>query len=332
MRQPISGDKDRFRALLQDCGVTKALDTITDTFFSGDTRNLEYLIQVLEDTKAYVSPDQRRLMVAYWVSYIDSPPLSPELEERLRAAKGGKQLAVAGAGAGSQYPEGTGWKVEKDKHEEWVPKPGGELTYQESLRWASLMNASRPEEEEEDDEEKGGRGRGRRRGGGESVQDMLIKAMIGRAFPENGGSAADERVKELEKQLADERENRLNDRLDGLQASIDAAANRGDPVADLVKQRDQMQALGLIPTASAGVPSASPSVALIQDASDKLDKNANRIAGALERFLLRNHDLVPEPGDGAQLEEQAGELADRMEASQRARDLSRDLYRSGGHA
>ena len=36
LRQPLSGDEDRGRALLQDCDVKKALDTISQTFFAGD--------------------------------------------------------------------------------------------------------------------------------------------------------------------------------------------------------------------------------------------------------------------------------------------------------
>jgi len=36
LRQPLSGDQEKFRALLQDCDVRKALDTITETFFAGD--------------------------------------------------------------------------------------------------------------------------------------------------------------------------------------------------------------------------------------------------------------------------------------------------------
>ena len=38
LRQPLSGDQEKFHALLEDCDVKKDLDTISRTFFAGDPR------------------------------------------------------------------------------------------------------------------------------------------------------------------------------------------------------------------------------------------------------------------------------------------------------
>ena len=326
-RQPLSGDKGKFKALLMDCGVRRALDTITDTFFAGDTENLAYLVNVLEDSRAYVDPQQKRLIVRYWAHYTDSPPLSPELETRLsRDPEKGKPTAE------TRFTSEIGWRVEKDKAGDYMPRPGGELaTYQEALRWAATMNATKGFEEDEpaEGEEAGEGGKGRRRrGAANSLESLLMKAVIDKAFPGNGGSsAADERVRELEKQLADEREARMSDRFERLEALIAANAG-GDQVEALIKQRDQMLALGMIPTPTAISPGDSPTVSILKDSTDKLDKNMNRFVGIMERAMLRGHDnILPEDrSTEAEQEDRAGTLLNRIDQNDRSRQLAKNLW------
>lgn len=265
-------------------------------------------------------------MVGYWVQYIDSPPLSPELEERLKRQPGG---GSTGKGPGSQYPEGIGWKVEKDRTGEWIPRPSGELNYQEALKWAALMNANRlqePDEEEEEGEK--GDTRGRRRRGGSSLESLLMKAVIDKAFPENGGSsAADERIRVLEEQLAGEREARLNERFDRLEAALGANAG-GDPIEEMIRRREQMTALGMIPAQTAVNPGDSPTVAILKDSTDKLDKNMNRFVGIMERAMLRGHDeIIPEDrSTEAEQDDRAGTLLDKIDQNDRSRQLAKTLW------
>ncbi|MBW1991265.1 MAG: recombinase family protein [Deltaproteobacteria bacterium] len=103
LRQPLSGDQEKFRALLQDCDVRKALDTISETFFAGDPEDMEHLVGVLEDARAYVSPLQRHLIVRYWARYIkrDVPPLLEERLSRQEGERGERQRP------GSEFVEDT---------------------------------------------------------------------------------------------------------------------------------------------------------------------------------------------------------------------------------
>ncbi len=124
LRQPLSGDQERFKKMLVDCDVRRALETITDSFFAGNPDDLNHLVSVLEDARAYVQPLQKRLMVRYWASFIHRD-LPQFLEERLNRPEGEKGDRNR---PGSEFIEDIGWKVEKDRDGEWAPRPGGELT------------------------------------------------------------------------------------------------------------------------------------------------------------------------------------------------------------
>ncbi|MBM3944815.1 MAG: hypothetical protein FJ317_04895, partial [SAR202 cluster bacterium] len=223
-RQPLSGDQEKFRALLQDCDVRKALDTITETFFAGDPEDLEHLVSVLDDARAYVSPLQRRLIVRYWARYIkrDLPPL---LEDRLNRQEGDRSDRER---PGSEFVEDLGWKVEKDKEGDWVPRPGGELSYEKALKYAATMNATKGSAADESDEEDDGEpstGKRRRRGG----RDPILTLLLDRAFPDKDNR--DDEVKTLREELAREREARQEERFNRLEGMVSSALNR-NPVQD----------------------------------------------------------------------------------------------------
>ena len=72
----------------------------------------------------------------------------------------------------------------------------------------------------------------------------------------------------------------------------------------------------------------SPTVQLIKDQSDKLDKNMNRLAGILERTMLRGQeDVIPkEHSTPEERDQRAERLLGRMEQAGRSRELRRDLF------
>lgn len=319
LRQPISGDQEKFRALLQDCDVRRALDTITETFFSGDPEDLEHLVSVLDDARAYVSPLQRRLIVRYWARYIkrDVPPL---LEDRLNRQEGEKSDRQR---PGSEFVEDIGWKVEKDREGDWVPRPGGDLSYEKALRYAATMNATRGSAAEEGDDEQEGEtstGKRRRRAGG---RDPIVTLLIERAFPDK--DSRDEEVKALREELAREREARQEERFNRLEGMVSSALNR-NPVQDYLEMKQQVEAIEG-PRQAAVVTDQSPTVQLIKDQSDKLDKNMNRLVGLLERTMLRGEEVIPEDhSTPEEREKRAERLLGRMEQAGRSRDLRQELF------
>ena len=319
LRQPLSGDQEKFRALLQDCDVRRALDTITETFFAGDPENLEHLVSVLDDARAYVSPLQRRLIVRYWARYIkrDLPPL---LEERLSRQEGDRADRER---PGSEFVEDIGWKVEKDKDGDWVPRPGGELSYEKALKYAATMNATRGSAAEDGDEDDGepSAGKRRRRGGG---RDPILTLLIERAFPDK--DSRDEEVKTLREDLNREREARQEERFNRLEGMVSSALNR-NPVQDYLEMKQQVESIEG-PRQLPVVTDQSPTVQLIKDQSDKLDKNMNRLVGLLERAMLRGQeDVIPEEHSTPEERDQRAErLLGRMEQATRSRELRQELF------
>jgi hypothetical protein len=320
LRQPISGDQEKFRALLQDCDVKKALDTITETFFAGDPEDLEHLASVLDDARAYVSPLQRRLIVRYWARYIkrDVPPLLEERLTRQESEKGDRPRP------GSEFVEDIGWKVEKDKDGDWVPRPGGELSYEKALKYAATMNATRgsaAEDGEEEDDGEASTGKRRRRGGG---RDPILTLLIERAFPDK--DSRDEEVKTLREELAKEREARQEERFNRLESMVSSALNR-NPVQDYLEMKQQVEAIEG-PRQPPIVTDQSPTVQLIKDQSDKLDKNMNRLVGILERAVLRGQEeVIPEEhSTPEERDKRAERLLGRMEQATRSRELRQELF------
>lgn len=324
LRQPLSGDQEKFKALLKDCDVKKGLDTITETVFAGDPEDLEYVLQCLEDARAFVQPLSRKLILRHWAKFTHRT-LPPELEER---------MSGDGTPSGSKQEEhpleelGLGWQVQKDKDGEWGPQPNGDLTYREALKMAATMNVTSPRRREAEADEDSPRGRA-----GSFQQELMIR-LLDRTFDDNGkrGSPDDDRLRKLEdelarnrEELAAERERAANERMQRLESMV-ATALTADPVEKLLAMREKLAVFDG-PTQPM-VTDPSPTVQLIKDSSDKLDKGMNRVAGVLERVMLRQQDeYVPEQhSSDDEREERAGELANRMEQSDRSRDLRKDVF------
>ena len=325
LRQPISGDQEHFHALLKDCDVKKGLDTISQTVFAGDPEDLEYVLQCLEDARAFVQPLSRRLIMRHWAVFTHRS-IPEDLEERMTGGEGSSK-----SGKEPEHPLedlGLGWQVSKDRDGEWVPKTNGDLSYKEALRMAATMNATRPQRDE--GEEDGDSPRGRR----SDFQTTLLEKLLDNTLSGNGKreSPDDDRFRKLEEELAKnredlarEREERANERMQKMENMLAAALNR-DPIEQFFAMREKLALFDGPPQPM--VTDQSPTVQLIKDSSDKFDKGMNRVAGVIEQVVLRAQgDYVPEEhSSDDERERRAAELAGRMEQSDRSQDLRKDLF------
>ena len=127
-------------------------------------------------------------------------------------------------------------------------------------------------------------------------------------------------------ELAREREARQEDRFNRLESMVGSALNR-NPIQEYVEMRQQLEAIEG-PRQVPAVTDQSPTVQLIKDQSDKLDKNMNRLAGVLERAMLRGQDeVVPEEhSTPEEREKRAERLLGRMEQQGRSRELRQELF------
>ncbi|MDP3061784.1 MAG: ArsR family transcriptional regulator, partial [Chloroflexota bacterium] len=278
-RATLSADQAKFRSMLDDCGVKQAQDTITETFFAGDPEDLDHLVAVLEDARAYVPPLQKRMIVRYWASFRQR-----EMPAGLEARLAGGVTEKEGEDGGGRFMDDIGWKIEKDRDGEWVARPGGELkTYKEALRWAGTMNAARSSAGDDggDEEEEGApAGKRRRRGGG---RDPFMALLIERAFPDpNKADPRDDEIKKLRERVEEMDKAQQEDRMDRLESMIAGLANR-DPLAEFAQLQERYAVLA----PSRGDGTTSPTVTLIQDQTNKLDKNVNRVVGLIERLAIR---------------------------------------------
>ena len=317
LRQPLSGDQERFKKMLVDCDVRRALETITDSFFAGNPDDLTHLVSVLEDARAYVQPLQKRLMVRYWASFIHRD-LPQFLEERLNRPEGEKGDRNR---PGSEFIEDIGWKVEKDRDGEWAPRPGGELTYDKALRYAATMMATRgtPREEAEEDDDEPTTGKRRRR-----ERDPLVTLLLDRLLPKDSGSNSE--VQELKAQLAKLQEETRAAEMSELRSMIGQALSR-DPLAEYLTMKERMTMLDGGPRVPE-VTDQSPVVQLYKDTSHMLDRNMNRLVGMMERVMLRGADeLVPEDtSTPEEREAKAATLLAEMNQGDRSRALRREVF------
>jgi hypothetical protein len=320
--ETLTGDQDKFKALLKECGVNKAIDPITEMFFSGDPEDLANLVTVLEDARAFVNAGAKRMLVRYWATYIQRA-VPDTLEERLsQDGRGGDSKKTPG----SEFMEDLGWKVEKDRDGEWIPRPSGDLTYSHALKWAATMNASRPvmEKDEDPEDREDTPTRGRKRGGRQ--EDSVLAKLLDRAFPERDDR--DETIKALERRLDEQDRSRQDDRMERLEAMVGAVLNR-NPMADYIDMQTQLQTLGLGGGPQQHVTDTSPTVQLVKDQSDKVDKNMNRALGILERVVLKDHNtLTPEETSSSpkEQEEKAAELLGKIRQGTRSKALRTKLW------
>ncbi len=319
---PLSGDEEKFKVLLKDSGVDRALGVITEMFFDGDTEDLGFLWQVLEDAKSYVRPGARKMVMAYWAQYIKTS-IPRELQERMNLddAPPGNQRDDK-----EEYVSDIGWKTLKDKAGDWVPRPGGDLTYKDALRWSATMNATKNERESVSED---GADHSPVEANGaepvpsftESIMLRLLDKMFTEKEPEKD-DGKDEQLRLLREQLEQMREDRHQDQLTQVKSELeDKMMATNQELAGMIRElRTQ-----------SGVTDNSPTVQLVKDASDKFERSVDRLAGVGERVLLKTQGGEAEPEEEEETspdedEKRAGELLDRMDQNAQSRKLRVELF------
>lgn len=322
---PISADQDFFERLLQDCDVRRARDTITRFFFAGDVHDLGNLLEVLEEARGYINPNQARLILRSWSRYIGADLAQvARMEERLGRPAGGSSKEPDE----DHFIEGLGWTVAKDRDGDWIPKPGGELSHREALKWAATNNAIRqPRAGDDEDDEETPKGRKGRHGGGRQEQQQptlleIITTVKELFTPENSGK--DDEVRQLREEMARMRETQEENRFQQLEGMITSLTNR-NPIADFLAMRVQLNELAPPPSV---VTDNSPTVQLLKDQTDKMDRGVNRLAGILERVALRGHDEI-EPESrytDDEREAKASAAIKSMEQGEESKQLRQELF------
>lgn len=319
--EPLSGDEEEWQKLLKDCDVKKGINPVTRTVFRGDPTDLDFVTDVLMDAKAFINPGQRKMIIRYWSDYVEQP-ISERLSARLdrtEAPKGADDKAEA------VDDLGLGWSIEKDDDGEWGPVAGGELSQVQAVKSAAQMNVARRPRRRRDEEDGDG---DRRRDGPMGLTDLL--ALVDRLKPDK--SDTDDKVTALEQRLDDsrellaaEREARFTAKLDDLTTTMHSLASR-DPVTMYSRAKETVMAFEGPPQSLVTDP--SPTVQLVKDVGDKIDRNMNRIAGHMEQLMLRQAgDYEPEhTSDGAAQDERAERLGERMNQSPRSRELGGQLW------
>lgn len=321
-REPLSGDEQKFRRLLKDAGVQRAHSTITENFFSGgQPDDLYHLVDVLDAAKAYITPGQRNLIVDNWSRY-QRRDLPEDLKRRLGEADGRR-----GKDAGDEEPGGEsyglGWRVERDADGVFQPLVGGDYkTHEEASRVAGRLNvsASGVTKKSVGDElglsVVGGPGEKR-----PFILELLDRAYAPRGDGDKGLSLADilaimdhskpqgdnEEVKALREQVQRLTEAQFTREMAELRQIVTAIANR-DPLKDYLELQERLNIIR--PQSDTG---DSPTVKVIRDGTDKMERSLDRAVGLAERFMIRSHPFKPEEGDEEADERTAGRLADAIE-------------------
>jgi DNA-binding Lrp family transcriptional regulator len=133
------------------------------------------------------------------------------------------------------------------------------------------------------------------------------------------------RVEELQKELAAMKERQAEERFARLENLVATLASR-NPLEDYLKVQGQLAQV--LPDNS-----ESPTVQVLKDGTDKLERTLDRGLGLLERQILKAKPFVPEKGDEKDQEERAGKLADAFEQAQvseeqtqRQRQLTQEVF------
>jgi len=215
---------------------------------------------------------------------------------------------------------GMGWKVGKDAQGDWMPLPGGALTYEDALdraeRRALLQTYQAPEGEEPVEGTEGEATPRRRTKGGESVADYAMKKMVDR-FVAGDKDTDDSEVKVLRGRIEQMEKDRQDERFERLEGLVAGIAGR-DPWDDYDRIQQMRRKLGLDTQV---VTDQSPAVQLIKDATDKFDKNVNRLVGVVERVALKEEFKPEETRSLEERETKAGELLSEAQARDRSRSL-----------
>lgn len=334
-----------FEATCKGVGLKpEFIPTITDLFFNGDIDSLTWLKEVLTRLAAgFVSQQQARFILAAWSKTRNLPYDPNEFAIEGEEANKGKRVAEKEEpkkGAAKLMEDaGIGWKVIKDKDGDWVAMPGGTMTQEEataaSERRATIAAmglggaAATAEEPAESGE---GKPAPKTPKAPRSFQDIFMEKAVDHFFDEKKGRGDEDnpQIKALSQQLdkatsqiQQMRDEREQERLDRIEANIAEIASR-DPWSDPGQVARIRQAIGYQPP---GVTDSSPAVQLLKDATDKMDKNVNRLTGLVERVVLKGDEFRPEETrTPEQKEAKAGELLGEVGKRQRSVDIRKRAF------
>ncbi len=289
----------------------EAIPSITDIFFTGDINNLQWLKQVLEkEAPGFVRPDQRKTIISWWAHTRGLPFKEEDFpfleEEPTKGKKVTEKEPPKSTVAKVMEKAGVGYQVVRDKDGVWIARLGGELTYEAALDRCETQNTImamgrgqvvEPEEAAEEGTEGKPAVKGAKKA--ESLQDYFMKKVIDE-FIEGRHGRGDEdnpQIKEMSKQLEKAtstieqmREEREQERFDRIEANIAALAAQ-NPWEDTASIERMRQRLGIQPS---GITDSSPAVQIIKDTTQKMDKQADRLAGLVERFIIKTDEFRPE--------------------------------------
>lgn len=331
--------RDQFVSQLKAIGVTPkdAIPTIADIFFSGDIEDLHWLNDVLQrQAMGFVRADQRRLIVNWWANTRGLPISEDDFSfEREDEGKGKK---ATGKETKEEKPTmkpldaGMGWKIGKDKDGDWVPLPGGPMSYQEAVEATERRHliSSYDTGAEEEDERGGGDGQEgkttrRRQPAQESLFEKMMVKLIDKVFDDSrgGGSAESETVQRLTERIEQMERDKTEERFDKLEGMVAQIASR-DPWEEYDRIEAMRSRLGI---GTPAVTDQSPAVQLIKDTTDKMDRNVQRLVGVFERTVLKSEEFNPEETRTKQeRESKATELLDEVSSRHRSRDLRKSAF------
>ena len=320
------------------------IPSIAELFFKGDIDDLAWLKEVLTRHSAgFVSNQQARFILASW-GKTRNLPFDPDefAVETPETARGAKAAAEAPAkSAQEQLEEETGikYKVEKDKDGDWVPKPGGTLTYEAALSHCEKQNyikaverGQAAEAADSAQETSDAKAPARPGKGSRSFEQMLMEKMIDRMFDDDKGRGREDSVEM--KALRDEvrrsresidqmREQQDREWRERIEATLAEAVAR-DPLGDTRSVEALRQRLGV---SSSNITDSSPAVQLIKDSTDKLDKSLARTQGLFERWMMQSDQFRPEEKrSSAEKESKAGELLDEAERKARLQNTRKAAF------
>lgn len=134
----------QFIQTLQGIGASpkEAVPTIADIFFAGNINSVNWLNHVLtEIAQGYVTPAQACLMISWWAR-TRGLALDDEDLPTVENVNGKEDMNQGSEKTKRIWPPdlGLGWRIAKAKTGEWMPVPGGPITYEEALRHANIRN------------------------------------------------------------------------------------------------------------------------------------------------------------------------------------------------
>lgn len=337
--------KEQFAQLIKSTGVKPEIgSTITNMLFNGNWDDLNWIKQVLlRNAVGFVSIPQARMIITSWSQMRRLPFKADEFDEE-HAEEEGKGTKPTKEGtrnvvAAVMDDAGIGWKVGKDKDGDWVPLPGGHLTYEDALVKAehraaikaiSLSQGAESEEPSGDGSE--GRPAATRSRPAKDLRDTLMEKMFDWLLETKagGGDGDSEVAKELREQNSkliqriDNMEKRQQEerweRLEGMVSELSAR----DPWDDPRGIAAMRQRLGIQDNV---ITDASPVVQLIKDQSNKIEKIADRFTGIIERVALHPEEFRPEKTRTAEEnEKRAGELLNEVQQRDRIKTLRQRAF------